>query len=219
MIHIEDVLLHAISRTGKRYVFGAEADGKPDPKTIDCSELVQWSLQQAGMPNAPDGAANQHAWCERAGMLIPVERALKTRGALMFPFPDVHHVVFSLGDGTTMEAKGKAYGVGVFSAKGRFQRAALIPGVDYTPRGQKPPPEPPKPAAKPAPLHPWPGHPTARGSKDKVTVEVIQRAVRVKVDGDYGPKTAAAVRAFQKVHKLAQSGTVDRATWRALFGS
>lgn len=73
---------------------------------------------------------------------------------------------------------------------------------------------PPKPA-----VHPWPGHPTARGSKDRGTVQLIQKAVRVKVDGDYGPKTADAVRRFQKARKLGQSGTVDRATWRALFGA
>lgn len=39
-----------------------------------------------------------------------------------------------------------------------------------------------------------------------------------EVDGDYGPKTAYAVRKFQQDHGLNADGIVGGLTWRALFG-
>jgi N-acetyl-anhydromuramyl-L-alanine amidase AmpD len=44
-----------------------------------------------------------------------------------------------------------------------------------------------------------------RGSKGS-DVEALQRALGVKVDGDYGPKVEAAVRAFQRTHGLVPDG-------------
>ncbi len=40
---------------------------------------------------------------------------------------------------------------------------------------------------------------------------------RVSVDGSYGSKTTAAVRAFQSAHRLPASGTITAATWAALL--
>ena len=55
-------------------------------------------------------------------------------------------------------------------------------------------------------------------------VEALQRtlnlrgapASRVSVDGDFGPATETAVKAFQKLKKLEVSGIVDESTWDAL---
>jgi len=68
-----------------------------------------------------------------------VEQALKTPGALLFNFssepkpgggrPGQAHVAISLGDGRTIEARGKKYGVGTFDAGDRFKYAAVIPGM------------------------------------------------------------------------------------------
>ncbi|NUQ73207.1 MAG: peptidoglycan-binding protein [Polyangiaceae bacterium] len=54
------------------------------------------------------------------------------------------------------------------------------------------------------------------GSKGPEVVR-LQRLLHVKpADGDFGPKTAAAVRAFQKSHGLVADGVVGPATWAAL---
>ena len=48
-------------------------------------------------------------------------------------------------------------------------------------------------------------------------VKTLQRALGgVAVDGAFGAKTTAAVKAFQKAHRLPQTGIVDGAVWRAL---
>ena len=49
-------------------------------------------------------------------------------------------------------------------------------------------------------------------------VKTIQRTVGATADGAYGPKTAAAVRAWQIAHGLPASGTVDAATWATFPG-
>jgi cell wall-associated NlpC family hydrolase len=43
--------------------------------------------------------------------------------------PSKAHVAISLGDGRTIEARGRKYGVGVFSGANRFQYGAMIPGL------------------------------------------------------------------------------------------
>jgi peptidoglycan hydrolase-like protein with peptidoglycan-binding domain len=48
-------------------------------------------------------------------------------------------------------------------------------------------------------------------------VRVLQRALGgLAVDGAYGPRTAAAVSAFQKAHKLKATGVTDAKVWKAL---
>ncbi len=48
------------------------------------------------------------------------------------------------------------------------------------------------------------------------TVKVLQKELKVVVDGEFGPKTAAAVKAFQKSVHLASTGVVAVQTWIAL---
>jgi peptidoglycan hydrolase-like protein with peptidoglycan-binding domain len=47
-------------------------------------------------------------------------------------------------------------------------------------------------------------------------VKTLQRAVGTTVDGDFGPGTQRAVRAWQKAHSVRVTGVVDAATWAAL---
>lgn len=48
-------------------------------------------------------------------------------------------------------------------------------------------------------------------------VRRVQAHLHVVVDGVFGPKTEAAVRAFQRVHGLTVDGVVGPQTWNALF--
>ena len=69
----------------------------------------------------------------------------------------------------------------------------------------------------------WPGTPLEIGSLGEA-VRTIQEQLnrisqnypaipKVAVDGNYGPRTEEAVRTFQKIFKLPQSGIVDYRTW------
>jgi cell wall-associated NlpC family hydrolase len=137
---VQTFLDAALAQTGDRYVLGAEAD--PDdknPSVFDCSELTQWAAHQAGV-ELPDGTWLQYLELKEQGAIIPVEEAVRTPGALLFSFsteptpgggrPSHAHVAISLGDGKTIEARGRSYGVGSFEASSeRFQYAAVVPGL------------------------------------------------------------------------------------------
>lgn len=135
-----DILAFAEANySGLPYVLGAEADIDPDggfddPSALDCSELIQVSCTRLGV-HMPDGHWVQWMLCRNAGTLIPVDQAIATPGALLFSYdgtPD-GHVAFSRGDGTTFEARGRAWGTGSWSAyRGDFfNYGALIPGATY----------------------------------------------------------------------------------------
>jgi cell wall-associated NlpC family hydrolase len=135
---LQTFLDSALAQTGDEYVFGGPTTiGDPDPEAFDCSELVRWAAHQAGV-DVPDGALWQYLHLEEQGGTISVEQAMNTPGALLFSFPEQPtadtppnpaHVAISLGDGRTIEARGSDYGVGSWPAEGRFQYAAVIPGL------------------------------------------------------------------------------------------
>jgi peptidoglycan hydrolase-like protein with peptidoglycan-binding domain len=70
-----------------------------------------------------------------------------------------------------------------------------------------PPPPPPPPAAKPV---------THANHASAVQTALNNNGAHLDVDGRIGPKTVAALKAFQKQHKLKVTGKLDRATARAL---
>lgn len=69
----------------------------------------------------------------------------------------------------------------------------------------------------------WPGYTLTIGSSGEKVRQMQQQLNRIAqnypalptvvADGIYGPKTAEAVRVFQRIFKLPQTGTVDYATW------
>jgi cell wall-associated NlpC family hydrolase len=131
-------LQSALAQAGDPYVWGSTASPTdPNPSAFDCSELVKWAAKRAGV-DVPDGSWLQYLHLKERGATIPVEQALRTPGALLFSFsheptpggsrPAQAHVAISLGDGRTIEARGKQYGVGSFDAANRFEYGAVIPG-------------------------------------------------------------------------------------------
>jgi cell wall-associated NlpC family hydrolase len=126
-----------LTQKGKPYIFGYEVDlDDPDPEAFDCSEMEEWACWQKRVrPRFPDGSLNQLEHCRKHGTLISIEQAIRTPGALLFIQTDTHHhVATSQGNGMTIEARGKNYGVGEWPADAEergWTHAALIPGVDY----------------------------------------------------------------------------------------
>ena len=70
--------------------------------------------------------------------------------------------------------------------------------------------EPPAEAGAPA------GRPTLRRPTIGELVRQVQTKLRIDPDGNYGPNTEAAVRAFQREHGLVPDGIVGPQTWEAL---
>lgn len=72
-------------------------------------------------------------------------------------------------------------------------------------------------------LQPWPVLREGRNSTwPPVTVRSLQyllngHGAKLAVDGSFGPKTKAAVVAFQRARKLPSTGVVRAATWKALL--
>src|SRR4029079_14694379 len=98
------------------YLVGAEAAfDAPDPDAVDCSELVEWAVRRVGL-SFPDSS-----WAQDAAVKhIAIDKGLATQGPLLFRHRGTSgHVAVSLGNGSTIEARGAAYGVNVFPATGR----------------------------------------------------------------------------------------------------
>lgn len=131
---------YALAQEGKRYSQPEAA--KPtnlNPAAFDCSALVRWAAARVGI-DLPRRAIDQLAFARSRGTDIPVDQAVKTRGALLFGVrgnpPRARHVAISLGNGNTIEARGKNYGVlrdSITKGSGapRFNKGARVPGLRY----------------------------------------------------------------------------------------
>ena len=124
---------YALAAVGRGYVLGANG-----PNAYDCSGLVQQAARAAGL-NFPKPVIEQVGRIRRGqGRLISVKEALMTRGALLYRATpggsngNGNHIAISLGDGNrTVEARGKAYGTGIFgNAAGRQWDGGFI--IDFS---------------------------------------------------------------------------------------
>ncbi|QRN99142.1 peptidoglycan-binding protein [Archangium violaceum] len=124
---VEAMVQAALAQKGKDYVYGVEVKASDtQAKAFDCSELVEWAVSRAG-GFMPDGSQAQREYCRKHKTTLPVEEAIKTRGALLFTDT---HVAISLGDGTTIEAANSKKGVCILKATGRgWKEAGLVPGL------------------------------------------------------------------------------------------
>ena len=133
-----------LAQDGAEYIFGEEvSSSESNPEAFDCSELVEWGCARLKVkPTMPDGAIYQVRHCQKYDLLLPVEQAIRTAGALLFYFsddpfsggrPEGAHVAVSQGNGKTFEARSTKCGVHAFSALNRsWTHAGLIPGLDYS---------------------------------------------------------------------------------------
>jgi cell wall-associated NlpC family hydrolase len=126
----------ASRQKGDRYVLGSAASLKdPDPDEFDCSGLVAWSLGRLGI-NFPRPAQTQYNNAKH----IEPGQAKAIAGALLFKYTDklsaarprhIFHVGISLGNGKVVEAKGRKYGVVITNFTSSWNRAGLVPGLEY----------------------------------------------------------------------------------------
>lgn len=126
----------ALKAEGDTYAYGTARDlSNPDPSAFDCSGLVVWSAKQSGYEAPGFGNTNAeglYQFTKKTGGELTPEEAKKQKGALLFRKEDgaaAHHVAISLGDGTTMEAKGTAEGVGQFPERDTWNTAGVLPGM------------------------------------------------------------------------------------------
>lgn len=225
MPYAADFTALCLKQAGEQYVYGAEVNlNDPDPPgPWDCSELVQWATFRLGGSVAmPDGSAAQLAYCKSHQCEIPVQEAIGLQGALLFgQTKDWHHVAVSLGNGSTIEARGKAYGVNRFPANNRgWTNGGIVPGLTYA----APVPAP-IPGGQPSNTPPWPGRyitqpPAMKGNDVRQwQAQMRNRGWNIATDGVYGPKSEEVCRQFQKQKNIQVDGVVGPTTWKAAWAA
>lgn len=164
--------------------------GSNGPDSFDCSGLVYASYNAAGF-KLPDNTANTYM-----AMVTPVPMSKLVPGMLVQPHPG--HVQIYAGNGWIIEAPKSGLNVRQVRMWG-FLKGGYFPGT-YTP----------------SPRSTYPGTLIRLGSYGP-PVRSIQRIVHVTQDGQFGPKTEAAVKAWQRRNGLVVDGIVGPQTWRAMF--
>ena len=224
----EQILALARRHVGEKYVFGALApkDNKNWKGPWDCAEFASWLVFQTsnelygcgnneGSPSRADAFTG--FWSRDAAKLgkkISIDRAKRTPGAAVLRHSEGKgHIVISDGNGGTVEAQSSRTGVVRDKIDGRrWDIGVLVPGIVYATTEGGSPHRPP--TVKIFRLT----DPMMTGE----TVKAIQRALKRAgfdpgpIDGDFGPMTDRAVRAFQLTRRLLVDGEVGPKTARSL---
>lgn len=223
------VLALARRHVGESYVFGAFApkDNAQWRGPWDCAEFASWCVYQAARilygchdnhvhPARADAYTGHWARdAEALGQKIPIDETAVTPGAAVLRVPLqglIGHIAFSDGAGGTVEAHSSKLGVIKSKISGRrWDFGVLIPGISY--------------AKSPRVVRLREPKIVYRLTQPPMTGEVvrqIQERLKKKgfdpgpIDGVFGSKTFAAVRAFQLVKGLLPDGEVGPATAKAL---
>ena len=223
------MLALARTRIGEEYV--NRRIPKDDPNwhgPWDCAEFVSWLVYQVSqrlygcLDNGEHPAradAYTGSWkadSRRIGIRIPWRQAAATVGAMLLRYPPqpgtMGHIAISDGQGGTVEARGRAYGVVAYTANARdWDTGVLIPWIDYGPA-----------AGALALEEPTLLYALGRAGMAEAVTERIQRALAERgfnpgpIDGAYGHLTTSAVAAFQAARGLVVDGKVGPDTAGAL---
>lgn len=223
------MLERARQHIGERYVNVLVPKNNPNWRgPWDCAEFMSWLVYQEGRilygcidDTATPALADAYtgAWqrdSARLGTRVSVQQAAATVGGIVLRFPPapgmMGHIAICDGHGGTVEAKGVAFGVVADHVQGRrWDTGVLIPGIQYDATTG------PLEVAPPTHLYAI-GAPNMR--RDKV-IEIQQALAREgfdpgRIDGAFGPNTAAAVAAFQATKGLVTDGEVGPQTSMAL---
>ncbi|MBF8753629.1 peptidoglycan-binding domain-containing protein [Pseudomonas guariconensis] len=234
----QDVLDVGLTRVGQKYILGARVPlNNPNWKgPWDCAEFTSWCAYQAygqifgaGNPARMDKAepysGHWYSEAKTKGKVITWQDALKIPGAVLIRAPAagrIGHVAFSMGDNDrTLEARGAAFGVGIFSGATErpWSMGCLLPGVEYALNAVQP--QVLTTTVPPVPLpdgYMWLKVPALKGA----AVIALQKALKAKgidsgpIDGVFGSMTAAAVSALQAIRGLEVDGVVGPKTAAAL---
>ncbi len=180
----------------------------------DCAQLTRVVAQEAGVL-LPSGSSSQwraaNVWREK-GLIdeLPDEA-----GLFLFTITGttMTHTGVSIGGGEEIDARGHAYGVVRRRiADTSFTHWARL-AIDYDAQADAPNPPPPEQTRRTL----------RRGMRGEDVRDAQQRLITLGyslepygADGQYGAKTVAAVRAFQRDHALGADGIAGSATFAML---
>jgi N-acetylmuramoyl-L-alanine amidase len=224
-----DLLRKASPHVGETYHLGVlvPKDNSAWRGPWDCAEFASWCVFQ--VTGRLYGCDNNHGNPVRAdaysgywrrdaatiGVIVSVEVAAQTKGAAVLRYPQpnlIGHVVFSDGEGGTIEAHSTATGVIRSTLAGRrWDTGVFVPGVEYSQSDSAVIVTPPLLILRLT-------TPLTRGA----IVKDVQRKLKAAgfhpgpIDGIYGMQTVAAVSAFQIVNGLVADGEIGLETANAL---
>ena len=232
----KDVLDVGLTKVGQAYVIGTSVplDNAYWKGPWDCAEFASWCVYQAyeGMRFGFNDVKNiayaepfSGAWYAQAlkhAKIISIKDALAIPGAVLLRKvglggTEYGHVAFCMGDGEhILEARGKEYGVNVFSALHRpWSFGCMLPDVDY---GVEPPALSVPKQIDFGPGYLWLKKPPFKGC-DVLTLQKALNAAGINPgpsDGVFGTKTHASVVSFQVQKGLTPDGIVGPQTAKAL---
>ena len=189
-------------------------------KTVaDCSGLFSWAFRQLGGYMYHGSDTMYRKYCVNKGEL---QKGKRTDGATLKPGTAVFvwngtkysHVGLYIGGGTVIEAMSTLKGVTTSKVTAtKWTHWGELKGVDYSKSHTDPDPAP-KTETTPT---------LKKGSKGEYVTLLQTKLIMLGydlgsygVDGDFGTKTQAAVKAFQKDRGLITDGIVGAKTWEAL---
>lgn len=193
-------------------------------KVSDCSGLFSWAFKQLGGYMYHGSDTMWKSYCTAKGELKDGKRTdgmeLKPGTAVFTYDKDKKkrgHVGLYIGNGWVIEAQGSKAGVVRSKVTNtKWVEWGELKGVNYG-----------EPQADPDPVKPSDLLPILRKGSKGEYVQLLQTKLLMLgydlgsygVDGDFGSKTQAAVKAFQKDRGLNADGVVGAKTWEVLEGA